>query len=175
MDLKECKTIYDAAVAAEACKGNVEAAKRYLDAGDTEGFERVCRGNVDWLKYNGVHYVLSDGIAENWYDNGVLHSHHTYVNGKVEGLIEVWYDNGILSRQINYKDDKPDGLCTVWYDNGDTQMRYSYFKGKLCGLYERWNKDGSLAVTRTYINGIIQNKLWFQVNKDSIPINLKHI
>ena len=118
MNISKCKTIYDAALAAKACKGNIEAAKRYLDAGDVEGFERVCRGNLSWLRSNCIHYVLSDGIAEEWHDNGVLYTRYTYVSGEIKGVYETWDENGILRNRCNFKDNRLDGLYTQWYENG---------------------------------------------------------
>lgn len=97
LSIDECKTIYDAAVAKKACKGNIEAAKRYLDAGDVEGFERVCRGNAGWLKCNDIHYLLSDGIAENWYENGAMSKRFNRVNGLAHGLYEGWSKDGSLA------------------------------------------------------------------------------
>ena len=156
MDLKECKEIYDAAVAANACKGNIEAAKRYLDANDVEGFERVCRGNSDWLASNNIRYVPSDGIAESWYNNGVLCTRYTYIAGIIEGLHETWYKSSILSRRVSFKDDRLDGLYTVWHENGVMFTRCNYVNGDRCGLYEEWDRYGSLSLTCTFLNGVIQ-------------------
>ena len=133
LSINECKAIYLLSVEEQACKGNIEAAKRYLDAGDVEGFERVCRGNVDWLKRKSISYILTPGMAENWYDNGFLRRRGFYVNGKVEGVIETWHENGVL------------------------RCKYSGIDDKAEGLYEEWNSDGYLVKTRTYLNGAIQN------------------
>lgn len=64
MNINECRTIYEAACKANACEGNIQAAKRYLDAGDVEGFERVCRGNWQFLQDNGIEYSLTNGMRE---------------------------------------------------------------------------------------------------------------
>lgn len=137
MNINECEVIYLAAVAAKACKGNIEAARRYLDAGDVEGFERVCRGNRGWLDDLDIPYNLTDGPAEAWHDNGVLSHSHTYVNGKLEGIYKEWHLNGILRQRC---------VCKG---------------GKREGLYESWNGDGTLKLKITYVNGEVNSSpLW---------------
>lgn len=142
LSINECKEIYDAAVAAKDFKGSIEAAKRYLDANDTEGFERVCRGISWWLAGSGIRYMLSDGVSENWYDNGVLSTRQTYVNGKKEGLCEIWHDNGVLELRTTYVNNQVEGVYEQWYDNGVLRYRGNYKAGVLEGLQETWCRDG---------------------------------
>jgi MORN repeat variant len=102
MNLQECEILLAAAIEVWLSKGDADAARRYLDAGDVEGFERVCRGNYRWLEANGIDYVLTDGAAERWYDNGQMQEQSNYVDGKLHGEYTWWYRNGEIHAQANY-------------------------------------------------------------------------
>jgi MORN repeat variant len=132
MNLKECEALLAAAIAKSACKGNADAARRYLDAGDVDGFERVCRGNYDWLRYKKIAYVLTNGAAENWHDNGRIGGQSNYVDGQMHGQCVWWHDNGRIGGQSNYVNGERHGECT-W-----------------------WNSDGRLLEQSNYVNGVKQ-------------------
>jgi antitoxin component YwqK of YwqJK toxin-antitoxin module len=132
MNLQDCEAILAAAIKKNLFKGDLNAARRYLNAGDVEGFERVCRGNYEWLKYKDIAYVLTDGSAENWHDNGLICGHFNYVNGKLHGECMWWHNNGQLGNQLSYVDGDPHGQ------------------------HMRWHADGKLFEQSTYINGVKQ-------------------
>jgi MORN repeat variant len=129
MNLKECETILATAIKLGACKGNADAARRYLDAGDAEGFERVCRGNYRWLEAAGIAYVLTDGVAERWHDNGRMYAQSTYVSGKPHGEYFWWHVNGQMGEKSNYVNGKTHGECTWWYSDGQMREQASYVDG----------------------------------------------
>ena len=118
LTLTECEDILTQATKAKACKGNLDAAKRYFEAKDTEGFERVCRGNKTWLTANRIRYTLTDGLSESWHSDGQLEASGTYQDGKLNGLHEHWYSNGQLAARYTYKDGKLNGLHERWYSDG---------------------------------------------------------
>jgi hypothetical protein len=73
MNLEECEAILAAVIKNNLFKkGDLNKAHQYLDAGDVEGFERICRGQFWWIKDKGVPCILTDGPAEGWYDDGRL-------------------------------------------------------------------------------------------------------
>jgi MORN repeat variant len=129
MNLQDCEAILAAAIERDACKGNADAARRYLDAGDVEGFERVCRGNYEWLEDKGVAYVFTDGAAERWYDNGQMCEQLNYVNGKMHGKCTWWYITGQMSEQSNYVNGKMHGECAWWYISGQPREQSNYVNG----------------------------------------------
>jgi MORN repeat variant len=156
LNLQDCEALFAAAIKRKACKGNADAARRYLDAGDVEGFERVCRGNYDWLRYNGIAYVLTDGAAENWDDNGQMRVQSQYVNGDRHGKCMRWHANGQVCRQANYINGRLHGECTWWYVNGQMREQSIYFDGQLHGECTCWYHDGQMCEQANYANGVKQ-------------------
>jgi antitoxin component YwqK of YwqJK toxin-antitoxin module len=132
MNLKDCEVLLAAAIEHKACKGNADAARRYLDAGDVEGFERVCRGNYWWLKYRKIAYILTDGVAETRYANGQMSEQFNYFNGTLHGERTQWYPDGQVCEQANYAN------------------------GRLHGKYAHWDSDGQVLEQSNYINGVKQ-------------------
>jgi MORN repeat variant len=156
MNLQECEVLLAAAIKRKACKGNADAARRYLDAGDVEGFERVCRGNYDWLKDYGIDYVLTDGPAEGWHDDGQMREQFNYFNGELRGEYTRWYPDGQMQEQSNYVNGKLHGECMWWHIDGRMSERLSYVNGKLHGACTRWNSDGQMSGQSNYVNGVKQ-------------------
>jgi MORN repeat variant len=160
--LEQCRIIYDHASRYHASKGYLDAAKRYLDAGDADGFERVCRGDYAWLREIGApewlrdiraRYVLTDGPAEAWHDNGQQRSKAHYINGQLHGLFEDWHDNGQQWSKATYVNGQQQGQYEMWYPNGQQRMKCTYVDGQRHGRLERWHDDGQRDTTSTYING----------------------
>jgi antitoxin component YwqK of YwqJK toxin-antitoxin module len=129
MNLEECETILAAAIKRKACKGNADMAKKYLDAGDVEGFERVCRGNRKWLEDKGIAYVLTDGAAERWHYNGQVFEQFNYLNGRRHGECTWWYPNGQMLEQSNYVGGNRHGKCTCWNSDGRLLEQANYVNG----------------------------------------------
>jgi MORN repeat variant len=129
MNLQECEAILAAAIERDACKSNADAARRYLDAGDVKGFERVCRGNHGWLEDNGIHYVLTDGAAERWYVNGQMLAQFNYLNGKLHGEYTWWDSDGQMCEQSNYANGKRHGEYTWWENDGRVREKSNYVNG----------------------------------------------
>ena len=133
MDREEAQRIYDAAANAGACSGNLGAAKRYLDADDIEGFERVCRGSVAWLAWQRLRYAMTSGVAETWHDNGgSLMEEYTYVDGAQHGVYRSWHDNGQL-----------------WVEG-------TFVKGVRHGAYKEWRANGQLYAAGAFEGDVIQ-------------------
>ena len=126
MDMTEAERILACAKQCNACKGNYDAAARYLRNNDIEGFKRVCRGNVAWLNGIRAKYVLTDGVAEKWHENGQLASRCTYQNDQLHGLHEKWHDNGQLTSRREYMNGRLHGLYETWRDNGQLMYRRAY-------------------------------------------------
>lgn len=142
LSIEQCRSIYEQAVKVRGYLGNIRKAKEYLDAGDTECFERVCRGRFGWLPEHRVTYTCTDGAVETWHDNGQPWKRYTYVNGKPDGLYESWYPNGRISLRCTNMNGDREGLFESWYDSGQPSERYTYVEGKRVGVFETWYPDG---------------------------------
>jgi antitoxin component YwqK of YwqJK toxin-antitoxin module len=156
LTLDQCKAIYDHAVQHNACKGNIAAAKRYLDTEDIEGFERVCRGNNKWLRGKGAPYVLTDGPAEAWHDNGICSVMYGYVDGEVHGLYRTWWPDGQLAVLAYYSNGKLHGALVTWRDDGALFEEASFWNGRQHGRYRIWSREGKVKVDEYYIDGLRQ-------------------
>jgi antitoxin component YwqK of YwqJK toxin-antitoxin module len=156
MNLKECEAIFSAAIKKNLFKGNADAARRYLDAGNVEGFERVCRGNFWWFEDKDIAYALTDGPAENWYDNGQMREQSSYVNGKRHGEYTWWYPDGRVCKQLNYANGEMHGKYTWWYIGGQMRVQANYDDGHLHGKYTWWDEDGKVLEQLNYVNGVKQ-------------------
>jgi antitoxin component YwqK of YwqJK toxin-antitoxin module len=156
MNLQECEVLFATAIEVWLCKGDADAARRYLDAGDVEGFERICRGNYDWLKDYGIDYVLTDGPAEGWHDDGQMREQSNYVDGEMHGKCTWWDDNGQMRGQENYVNGELHGERTLWYDNGQLSEQSNYVNGNLHGECTLWYHDGQMCEQANYANGVKQ-------------------
>jgi antitoxin component YwqK of YwqJK toxin-antitoxin module len=156
MNLQECEVLLSTAIKLGACKGNADAARRYLNAGDVDGFERVCRGNYDWLRYKDIAYVLTNGPAERWYVNGQKLAQFNYLNGKLHGECTWWHDNGQVCEQFNYVNGEMHGLHKWWYSDGQIREQSNYVNGKRHGEYAWWYPDGRVCKQANYVNGVKQ-------------------
>jgi antitoxin component YwqK of YwqJK toxin-antitoxin module len=176
LNLQDCETLLAAAIEKGICKGDADAARRYLDAGDVEGFERICRGNDALFEVMGVPYVLTDGTAERWHDNGQLKATYFYVNGKLRGKYLWRYDNGQMREQSNYVEGEMHGKSTRWHDNGQVREKANYVNGQMHGQSTWWYDNGQMRQKSNYINGEMHGQsTWWdedgQVCKQSTYIN----
>lgn len=63
-----------------------------------------------------------------------------FKNGKMNGIAEKWYDTGILQFRCNYKNSSPDGLYQKWHETGLLHKQCQYTNGKIHGKYELWTQ-----------------------------------
>lgn len=157
LTIQECKLILDAARRESTCIGNINAARKYYDAGDIEGFERVCRGSRYWLGGGPTRYTLTDGLCEIWYDNDQPRKRYAYAAGELDGLYEHWHANGQPFERYTYVAGKRNGLYETWYGNGQPCERYTYVAGKRNGLYERWYANNQPCERYNYVAGVRQD------------------
>jgi antitoxin component YwqK of YwqJK toxin-antitoxin module len=158
MKMQECEILLAAAIKRAACKGDVNAARRYLDAGDVEGFERVCRGNSALFQVAGVPSVLTDGAVERWYVNGQKREQSNYLNGQLHDECTWWYSDGQIREQSNYVNGSRHGECTWWYANGQVCRQSNYVNGQLRGESTWWYPDGQMREQLNYANGEIHGE-----------------
>jgi MORN repeat variant len=163
MNLQECEVLLTAAIERGVCKGSADAARRYLDAGDVEGFERVCRGNYEWLQDMKIAYTLTDGPAERWYSNGQMRGQSNYFGGQMHGECTWWYFGGQALEQSNYVNGQLHGECTWWYDDGQMCEQLNYVNGKLHGECAWWYRNGQMRKQANYANGNLHGEctLWY--------------
>ena len=77
---------------------------------------------------------ISDGLVEEFYDNGRLKRRGNRKNGKENGLWEAFYEHGQLSQRGSLIDGKLDGSYETFHDNGQLEQRGIYKNGKMDGL-----------------------------------------
>ena len=84
------------------------------------------------------------GDYETFYDNGVLRSTGTYIDGKKEGLHKWWYSDGTLEREGSYTKGKKDGVYRWWYISGQLYIKGEYNNGILLDKNICWDKNGNI-------------------------------
>lgn len=158
--LDQCRAIYDEATKKQTpkfSKGNLDAALRYLNASDTQGFARVCRGDSFFKVPNGAAYSIadSDGDYESWHEYGKLKHYYSVIAGLKHGFARRWRPNGELWEVYRYKQGLRHGLYVLFYENGSPSEMALYKKDTLHGLREKYNEDASLLERSYYKRGVL--------------------
>jgi antitoxin component YwqK of YwqJK toxin-antitoxin module len=134
--------------------------------------------NQDQLQYERFYKNdVLDGLARNWYENGILSLEVPFVDGKMDGLEKTWYESGNRHDETFYKNGKKNGSDRDWTEAGYLFNEYYYVDGKVHGLqkswyydtdklqyetyytygvidlYKKYNYDGTLKECREYVNG----------------------
>lgn len=91
-----------------------------------------------------------------FYQNGVLSSEGTLLNGKPEGYWKAYYSNGILKSEGNRKNFELDGTWKFYTETGKLFLEVNYLNGKKNG-YKTSYFDKEI-VTEHFVNDIKQNE-----------------
>lgn len=90
---RQCKEILKQAKKYNACSSNYEPAKKAYKARDYETFEKICRGNINWLSQNSIdisHLIEDEGPFITHTSSYVTHG---FVNEAGDPVgIEIVYD-----------------------------------------------------------------------------------
>ena len=103
----------------------------------------------------GIH----NGLSERYFYDGKLKEKCTYINGNIVGPYISYYSDGQLRSKFVFKltPDKLnsyyDGQYEIYYPNGQIQIKCTYKMGVLTGIYEEYTEDGTLVTKDNYING----------------------
>ena len=125
LNLQQAKAIYDHAVSKQPCLENVTKAKQFLDSGDLNSFEQICRANHLWLKQKNNPY-----FAEGLYTGGLclcfgINVHAAYYKDDTNTIVGTYcvydtkgfmvrtteYKNGIESKSTYYENNRISGGC----------------------------------------------------------------
>ena len=93
----------EAAEAAGACKGQLNAFKKFLLEKNQEKYDEVIRGSWSWLIEKKIkHDVKLDGKAIVYFESGKIRYESTYVNGEREGKRIEYFDSGKIVIESTY-------------------------------------------------------------------------
>jgi hypothetical protein len=90
---------------------------------------------INWVK---------NGERRQWWNNGVLKSLATYVDGKISSEYKQWYANTQLHMQVTHVDGYEQGECFIWWSNGNIQSHSHFYEGQLFGKYNKWDIEGNV-------------------------------
>jgi len=108
--------------------------------------------SIEFTKYysngNKWEYTVSNGICNQWYENGKKAMEYTFVNGLNHGETTVWNQDGKLILKGNYKNNKEDGKWE-YYDTDGKIIRTEYMKmGKNSGQWKIFYDKDFKPVTK---------------------------
>jgi hypothetical protein len=92
------------------------------------------------------------GKMEKFYENGVLESSRTYVNGKVEGRA-MFYMRDRETMYLTFKDNEANGPVEILYPSGKRRLRGECRNGRFHGNFVFWDEDGNKVGEGVYQNG----------------------
>lgn len=69
------------------------------------------------------------------------------------GLAQWFYDDGVLKHEVTYRHDVPDGRERWWFPNGKLWMDFSNKYGKLNGQYQEFDRNGRLVRSERWADG----------------------
>lgn len=145
---KQCKEILKQAKAADACEENYLPAKAAYKAGDYETFEKICRGNIDWLKGNGVN------ITQFITDAGPIISHslnyitHGFVDEGDDSVgIELVYNKktNTLCQLRSYNEYQSSAYMLIQEDGFTPETANFHLKNIADAIYK--HLENSITVT----------------------------
>ena len=110
----------------------------------------ILNGNLGIWNFRNQPY---SGYAVRYLANDSLKERIGFYNGKKEGVAQLWYDNGILKMESHYNQNTLVNSYKSWWRNGVLSSESTYDNGKVNGIERKWYDDGVLAKQRTIING----------------------
>ncbi len=105
---------------------------------------------------------ISDGLVEEFYDNGRLKRRGNRKNGKENGLWEAFYEHGQLSQRGSLIDGKQEGLFEYYYNYGQLFNRGSFKNDEQEGLWEYFDEEGSSLFSGTTSSCWYCILFWFE-------------
>lgn len=107
------------------------------------------------------------GIVRCYYNNGMIESVATYLNGKMNGIHKL-YLSGKIAHEIPYKDGEINGIAKYYYDNGKLSAETPYTHGKINGIEKVYSENGTLLREIIYKHGNVKEKKYFDKNGNEI-------
>lgn len=94
-----------------------------------------------------------DSLREEYHKNGQLKSKGYFIEGKEDGLWERYHSNGVLNSKVNYTNGIKDGLYEEYYYNGQLWSQGKYIVGRKTGEWKTYHKNGQLEEIGNYLVG----------------------
>ena len=122
--------------------------------------------------YDRENRLITDGLLENFFENGQLETRVNIKDGKPDGLQELFHENGDLLYKRYFKNGEIQ-IDESFHDNDQLEQRGTYKDGKEHGLIESYYENGQWGIRviiassfgSIFRNNCIQNGI--------LPISLK--
>ena len=105
--------------------------------------------------YAYYQFTIHDGLYEEYFSDGKLHSAVNYKNGRPHGLAKTFFPNGQLKREANFLDGEQFGVTISYYENGNKKSEEYYEQSMLQRHGKFFNSDGSLQWEADFKDGLI--------------------
>src|ERR1019366_4950112 len=133
---KVIKKYEEAAEAAGACKGQLNAFKKFLLEKNQEKYDEVIRGSWSWLIEKKIkHDVKLDGKAIVYFESGKIRYESTYVNGEREGKGLGYFESGKIVGEENYLNGEREGKRIEYFESGKIRYEENYLNGAMEGKW----------------------------------------
>jgi antitoxin component YwqK of YwqJK toxin-antitoxin module len=111
------------------------------------------RAVEDWYSNGRPRTAPPDGVIEEYYSTGAVHTRTTYAAGVKHGPYEERYRSGAPWRAGAYVAGQLDGVQRAWWKNGTLALDARYVRGALDGAYRRFYANGAPWEAATYVAG----------------------
>ena len=89
-----------------------------------------------------------------YYCNGNMKNHLTFVNGRPDGYAKMYHENGKISEEGNWKNNRWVGKYKLYYPNGQVQHEFVFnTNGKRDGAQKYYFENGQIAIEGNFANG----------------------
>ena len=128
---------------------------------EIKGGNKIAEGNFINGKKDGQWFFYYNATWDSPYD-GSVYQMLTFKNDKANGLANNWYKNGVKEAEGNLKNDNPIGSWTFWHKNGEKKSE-EYYKifsqndngdeSLKDGVYTDWHENGEKKSEGKFKNG----------------------
>ena len=94
----------------------------------------------------------ANGLMKNYDTKGILTTVYTFKDGIRQGPAVEYYTDGKLKLKMFYKDGKRDGVTLWYYKSGKLFRETPYKAGKVEGIKKSYYEDGKLMAEAPYLN-----------------------
>ncbi len=102
--------------------------------------------------------TFTDGVADGprimYYDNGNKELERSYKNGTMDGIAREYYKNGVLKQECMMVDGEIEGTAVMYYETGEKQYELNFRKGVKQGDYFEYAKDGRVLRQFWFVDGV---------------------
>jgi|GEM_PF-1551637 len=99
-------------------------------------------------------YDEENGKKSTYWENGLVKSEYTLVNGKVHGPVTYYYSSGSVEQKGYFVNGERTGKFTDYNLDGEIVSDFSVLNGEMNGISNSY-EDGKVVLTKTYVKGIL--------------------